>query len=304
VGKLLELKQRIRAVESIQVVTRTLATVAAAKLSRTRRRAAGMRAYAQSIRTMLYHQQAHMARTGLGMGALSSLLRQREPVGSVAVLVITADRGMCGGYNLEACRCGLALWERNKAAGCAVKFVLKGSRGLGYYRKHKADIVHHEGWWRGGFRPQDVERLLGVLLGLYRTGAADAVYTVYTEFHSPIHRVPRAIRMLPVETPAGGPAERIDKWHHEPAFRDLLDELLAMYLRVQLCDVLLESYASEHGARMITMQEAAERAGRMLQEYRVKQHRLRREEITIDLLQTLFASRAAEEASLMPARRV
>jgi F-type H+-transporting ATPase subunit gamma len=298
VGKLLELRQRIKAVENIQAVTRTLATVAAAKLSRTRNRAAGMRAYARSVRDMLHHQQTYLARARLE--PFAPLLEQREPQNRVALLVITADRGMCGGYNLEATRAALAFWERGQRAGHRVTFILKGKRGVGYFKRRRAEIVHHEGWWREGVRAQDVERLLGVILNLYRSGAADAVYAIYTEFYSPIHRRARAVRLLPVEAPAAGDSVSagapIEKWHHEPAFQELIEELVAVYLRVQLYDVLLESYASEQGARMITMQEATERADKTLQEYRVQHHRLRREAITIDLLQTLFASKAVEEA--------
>jgi F-type H+-transporting ATPase subunit gamma len=297
-GKLLELRQKIRAVENIQTVTRTLATVAAAKLSRTRRRAAGMRTYAQSVRELLAHQQVHLARAGLRPAAVSTLLRQREPVRNVALLVITADRGMCGGYNLEACRCALEFWERSRRAGQRMTFVVRGKRGAAYFARRKAEIWHRESWPRAGAGARDVERLLTVLVDLYRSGKADAVYAVYTEFFSPIRRRPRVVRMLPVEIPAAlrdaAPGEPLARWHYEPAWREVIDELLAVYLRVQLYDVLLESYASEQGARMITMEEATERAGKTLQGYRVQHHRLRREAITIDLLQTLFASRAAE----------
>jgi F0F1-type ATP synthase gamma subunit len=84
----------------------------------------------------------------------------------------------------------------------------------------------------------------------------------------------------------------------------MLEELLAVYLRVQLHDVLLASYASEQGARMITMEEATERSEKALQEYRVQHNRLRREAITTDLLGALFASRAAGEAAVPPAARI
>ena len=116
-GKLQELRQRIHSVEGIQVVTRTLATVAAAKLSRTRRRAAGLRQYARRVREMVLHQQLYSARTGLDLGDLSTLLRPRPPTGRIAVLIIAGDRGMCGGYNLEACRFALDFCEGLKAAG-------------------------------------------------------------------------------------------------------------------------------------------------------------------------------------------
>jgi F-type H+-transporting ATPase subunit gamma len=305
-SKLLELRQKIGAVENIQTITRTLATVAAAKLSRTRRRAAGMRVYAQRIREMVSRQQASLARRGLDPGALSSLLQERQPIRRVALLVVAADRGMCGGYNLEVCRHGLEFWERCRKAGREVAFVLKGSRGAGFFRRRRAHVLHQESWRRGALQGEDVERLLVRLLNFYRSGQVDAVYAVYTEFHSPIHRRPRVVRILPVELPGGAdaaiPQEAGAPWSYEPDLATLIDELLTVYLRVQLTDVLLESYASEQGARMITMEEASERAERSLQEYRVQYNRLRREMITIDLLGTLFASRAVEETGGAPAR--
>jgi F-type H+-transporting ATPase subunit gamma len=304
-GKLLELKQKIGAVENIQTITRTLATVAAAKLGRTRRRAAGMRSYAQRIREMVLHQQASLARRGSSLGALSSLLRERTPIRRVALLVISSDRGMCGGYNLEVCRHGLEFWDRSRKAGQQVAFVLKGARGARFFQRRKAVVLHQETWPRGAIRGIDVERLLGLLLGLFRSGQVDAVHAAYTEFHSPIHRQPRLIRLLPIEFPAGTemrPEGTDAPWSYEPSPRELIDELLTVYLKVQLTDALLESYASEQGARMITMEEATERAEKSLQEYRVQHHRLRREMITTDLLGTLYASRAIEQTSGAPAR--
>lgn len=304
-GKLLELKQRIRAVENIRTVTRTLATVAAARLSRTRRRAAGLRLYARGVRELLVHQQDYLTRQRISLGTLSTLLQPREPVRNVTVLLVAADRGMCGGYNLEVCRYALEFWERLRKQGRHVTFVAKGRRGARYLTRRHAEVVHQEPWGREGVRSEDVERILGVLLNRFRSGEADAVYVVSTEFHSPIHRRPRAIRLLPADLPAGQDTDRrlkvVEHWAYEPGLRELIDELLEVYLRVQVSDVLLESYASEHGARMITMEEATERADRALQGYRVQHNRLRREAITTDLLGALFAARAAE-ASGPPAR--
>jgi F-type H+-transporting ATPase subunit gamma len=305
-GKLLELKQRIRAVENIRTVTRTLATVAAARLSRTRRRAAGLRLYAQGVRELLFHQQEYLTRQGIRLGALSTLLKPREPVRNVTVLLVAADRGMCGGYNLEICRFGLGFWEQLRKRGCRVAFVVKGRKGARYFARRQAEVVHQEAWGREGVRTEDVERILGVLLDRYRSGEADAVYAVSTEFHSPIQRRPRAVRLLPAELPAerdpGLQREPVERWAYEPGLRELIDELLEVYLRVQVADVLLESYASEHGARMLTMEEATERADRALQGYRVQHNRLRREAITTDLLGALFAARAGEASGAAPAR--
>jgi F-type H+-transporting ATPase subunit gamma len=304
VAKVIELRQRIKTVEIIKTVTRILATVSAAKLSRTRHRAAGMRDYTQNIRAILYDQQVYMASTGLSFGAFSSLLKETEPVKNIALLVITADRGMCGGYNLAVCRLALDFWERRGKADQKVKFIIKGKKGAAYFKKHNAEIIHKENWRRKGVKAEDVERLLKFLLTLYLSGEADEVYAVYTQFYSPVHRRPQVVRMLPVglHLKEERPAEKIERWYYEPSFRETIGELLAIYLRVQLFDVLLESYASEQGARMITMEEAAERADKTLLECRVQYNRLRREVITTELLGVLFASKVTEETGVTPGR--
>jgi F-type H+-transporting ATPase subunit gamma len=296
-GKLTEVRDRIRAVENIQRITRTLATVAAARLSRARRRAAGMREYAARFREVLLRQQAHLARVGLEIERYSDLLTPRDSVRTVAVLVVTADRGMCGGYNLEVCRLTSAFQEQAVKAGRRVRFVVIGRKGYRFLAKRHADILHREGWSREGVSATVVERLLKVLLDLFRTGGVDEVHAVYTEFHTALRREPRIRRLLPiqVEQPVDAVTTgSVERWHYEPAFRDVLDELMSVHLRVQLTGLLIESHASEQGARMITMEEASERADKALQAYRVQHNRLRREAITMDLLGALFAARAIE----------
>ena len=301
--KLLELKQRMRSVQNIETITRTLSTVAAAKLSGSRRRAAGLREYARKMEDILDDQQAYLARKGVSIGSLSPLLLERAAVHTVAVLVVTADRGMCGNYNLAACRLALDAWEKRKKAAQQNLFLMKGRKGERYFRRRNAEIAYAEGWRREGIRPDEVEKFLSLLLDLFLNGAVDEVYAVYTQFYSPIRRVPKIKRLLPITLEHGeGGRTAVDKWYYEPSFRELFDELLSIYLRLQLYDVFLESYASEQGARMITMEEATERANKTLWECRVQYNRLRRESITIDLLGVLFASKVVEEVRSTPGK--
>jgi F-type H+-transporting ATPase subunit gamma len=307
-SKLTELRDRIRAVENIQRITRTLATVSAARLSRTRRRAAGMREYADRFRAVLDRQQAYLARAGLEILKYSDLLRPRSPVRSVAIIVITADRGMCGGYNVEVCRLASKLWTECSSAGARVQFIAIGRKGIKFLTKRHAEIVHRETWRREGLSATALEELLRLLLQLYRSGEVDAVDAVYTEFHSALRRQARVRRIVPVhvESIVGDADQRgaPQRWHYEPAFREIIDELVTVHLRVQLFGVLLESHASEQGARMITMEEASERADKALQQHRVQHNRLRRESITTELLSALYASRAIEESSTAAPGRV
>ena len=299
--KLLELKQRMKSVENIETIARTLATVSAAKLSGSRRRAAGLREYTRKMEEILGHQKAYMEGKGVSIGSLSPLLTERDTVHNVAVLVVTADRGMCGNYNLAACRLAMKFWEQRKKSGQNTVFLVKGRKGERYFRKRSAAIVYSAGWRRKGVLPEEVEKVLSLLLDQYLSRAVDEVYAVYTQFYSPIRRLTKIKRMLPITLELHGQGgSAINKWYYEPSFRDIVDELLAIYLRVQLYDVLLESYSSEQGARMITMEEATERANKTLWECRGMHNRLRRESITLDLLSALYASKVVEEVKSTP----
>ena len=301
--RLLELMQRMKSVENIETITRTLATVSAAKLSWSRRRAAGLREYAMKMEEILSHQKAYLESKGAGIGSLSPLLTERDTVHAVAMLVITADRGMCGNYNLAACRLAMKFWEQRKKAAQNTVFLMKGIKGERYFRKRGAAIVYSAGWRRKGVLPEEVEKFLSLLLEQYLSRAVDEVYVAYTQYYSPVRRLTKIKRMLPITLELHGQGGgTIEKWYYEPSFREIVDELLAIYLRVQLYDALMESYSSEQGARMITMEEATERAGKTLRECRGLYNRLRRESITMDLLGALYASKVVEDVKSTPGK--
>jgi F-type H+-transporting ATPase subunit gamma len=128
---------------------------------------------------------------------------------------------------------------------------------------------------------------------------ADEVWACYTAFHSTMRRDPVVVRLLPVqpeEFSPGGDESQPGEWNYEPAIEPCVRELLAAFVRLQVKDVLLESFASEQAARMVTMQEASERADRALASLRIHYNRLRRESITADLVGVLVAGRVRKEA--------
>ncbi len=294
--KLTELKQQIKTVQNIEVMARTMATVAAAKISKVRRRAAGMRTYTAAMRDMIRDQQAYLIRSGKNPESLSPLLVARPEPKKITVFLIAGDRGMCGNYNMAANHLCLEFIESRKAAGCEVSLVIKGRKGELFMRKRRVPVVHAEYWERAGVLAEEVERLLAMLTERFVSGEADEVHAVYTEFYSPIKRQPRMVKLLPMSKEANAGDGDVYRWFYEPSFEPIIDDLLYVYERAQLYDILVESFASEQGARMITMTEATERAEKTLKDCRMQYNRLRREVITIDLLSVLFASRVVEES--------
>jgi F-type H+-transporting ATPase subunit gamma len=197
--------------------------------------------------------------------------------------------------------------------GVAVRAVVKGLKGEAPVRRRTdADLVHVEGWSRAGVTEEDVTRLGDLLVEPFLAGEVQEVWTTYTEFHSPLLRTTRTQRLLPIGLGRieGVPAGAVDGdaawWSHEPEAREVLHALVEAFVLVQVEEVLLQSYASEQGARMITMEEATERADKTLQECHVQFNRLRRESITTDLLGSLFATslRQAEETPVAAGRGV
>lgn len=293
--KLIETRRRIEVVRSIQSIARTMATVASAKLSRTRERAAGMRTYTGTLREVIRRQEAYAAVRGVDLTAISPYLAPREHPARVLVMHLSGDRGMCGAYNLSINRLCVELIRELQARGLTVEVFAKGLRGAKYIPKRftNVEVVLTEGWARSG-PGEDVDRIYEYLSQAYLDGTYDEVWCTYTQFFTPLKRIPSTVRLLPLaaeDTAAARAEAEALRWFYEPGFEPVLNELLGMFVRLQIEDVLLESYASEMGARMITMEEATERAGKMLQELQVQCNRLRRESITTDLLGVLFASK-------------
>lgn len=311
--KLVEVKRRMRTIEDIRGVARTMATVASAKLSRTRQRAAGMRVYAERMRAILRRQQAYLATIGVPMEAVSPFFVTPRPR-RVLLVHLGGDRGMCGNYNVSINRLALDSvndWRNN---GLEVSVVTRGLKAEQYLRRKggELDILEAETWPRSGVTDEIVDALHGTVTDAFLEGIADEVWCTYTRFYTPVRREPTLVRLLPIAFEEMGSADeperilarphcddpQLQRWAYEPSFSSIIDELVRSFVRIQCEDVLLEAYASEQGARMITMEEATERAGKRLHECRVLHNRLRREFITTDLLSVLFAShvRKREEA--------
>jgi F-type H+-transporting ATPase subunit gamma len=302
--KLVEVRKRAATVKSIRSVASTMATVASAKLSRTRERAAGMRAYTERMRAMVRRQQASATSLGVDLVTLSPFLQPHPEVRRVLLLHVSGDRGMCGSYNSAIDRLAGAFVRERLDSGVEVKAIAKGLKGAKFLcRRTEATDVDAAGWPRAGVTAEELDALSERLSAAFLSGDADEVWCTYTRFYSPMRRYPTLVRLLPLtfEEDASAAAATgasplgVPRWFYEPDLATVVTELLGVFLRLQVEDVLLESYASEQGARMITMEEATERADRSLQELTVAYNRLRRELITSDLIGVLFASSLRED---------
>jgi len=296
--KLADVRKRMKSVAGIGEVCRTLATVASAKLAQTHDRARGARTYTATLRGMIARQQRAAQAAGIDPSSLSPLLAEKPEVRRIELVVIGADRGLCGGYNIAVGRAAREFALVQRARGVELSAIVKGRRAETYlHRATDVAIAEASGWTRAGVTAEEVDALLDRVTGEFLGDEVDEVWACYTAFLSSLRREPTVVRLLPVAPQAvSRGTDEPDRWFFEPDQKACVEELLRAFVRLQVEDVLLEAYASEQAARMVTMQEASERADRSLAELRVHYNRLRRESITADLVGVLVAGRVRGEA--------
>ncbi|MBI3946008.1 MAG: ATP synthase F1 subunit gamma [Armatimonadetes bacterium] len=272
-----DIRRRIRVVGNIQKITSAMEMVAAARLKRAQNRVAAARPYAEKMAEV-------MGNLSRAAGDLQHpLLEVREPR-RMAAVVVTADRGLCGSYNTNVMRRAAELLRAHADLERVVLPV--GRKGPGAFRR--------QGYMVGATFPlptrdvslADARGITAEVRRLFESGEVDVVYLVYTRFYSALRLQPTVQQLLPLQTPDAadaGAARASDEYLFEPEPERLLASLLPRYLDVQVFQALLESVASEHGARMAAMRSASDNAGEMIDRLTLSFNRARQAAITREI---------------------
>ena len=293
--KLVDLKNRMRSVENIKQTTDTMATVSAAKLARARRKALGLQKYAKKLRQMALLQ----TQTNIDPN-ISPLLQKSSKIKKVAIFVIASDIGMCGSFNGKICKKGHMFLDDLKEKNIEGYIWIKGTRGEKYFKKKtNYPILKVEPWVEGGgVSMDDTLDVINNMSDLFFNEGYDEIYCAYTKFLGPAKREPKVIKMLPLVFDIKSGAKKVTsmtQWIYEPNQNSILVELIPTYFKVQVFDILLESFASEQGARMMAMEEASERADKKLITMLREFNKIRKDLITLDLLGILSAAKVIEK---------
>lgn len=299
-----EVTNQISSVKNIRQITRAMEMVAAARLRRAEMRIADLRPYAQTMR-----QLTQRAAAEAGTLQQVPVLQEREDVNRVAILLITGDRGLAGAFNANIIREGLVLRDSLVAEGKQVVFYAVGRRGDGALTFRKQEIA---GSWTGFTdRPgyANAREIGEALVAAYIDGEVDRVEVVYNRYVSPLTQYVHRQRLLPVQQAEvvgqgaedeaaveleGEVAEAHSQslWEYEPEPEELLAELVPDYVNISLYRTLLESAASELGARMTAMRSAAENAETMIDDLTLEMNRVRQAEITQEILEVVGGAEA------------
>jgi F-type H+-transporting ATPase subunit gamma len=295
-----DVKQRIDSVKNIRKITRAMEMVAAARLRRAEQRIAALRPYAGAIRRMT-RQAAEAA--GSEISNLP-ILKQHENENRVAILLVTGDRGLAGAFNSQILRAGLRAASEHEGEGSDVVFYASGRRGVSSLGFRGREVA-------GGYtgftdRPSyaDARHIAQDLISAYVDDKIDRVEIFYNGYISPLVQEVRRETLLPLQEATileAGEEEHGDddrdrdgdgSGHHalveyEPGPEEILQRLVPDYVEISIYRALLESTASEHGARMTAMRNASENAGDIIKDLTLQMNRERQAEITQEILEVV-----------------
>jgi F-type H+-transporting ATPase subunit gamma len=295
-----DVKNRIASVQNIRKITRAMEMVAAARLRRAEQRIEHLRPYAGAIRRMT-RQAAEAA--GGEIGSLP-ILKQHESEQRVGLLLITADRGLAGAFNSQIVRAGLRAAAEYEEQGKDVVFSATGRRGVSSLTFRGREPL---GTWTGFTeRPAyaNAREVAEELMAAYVDGKLDRVEILYNGYVSPLVQEVRRETLLPLQEAtilegddrdqegADGESGHHALVEYEPDPADILERLVPDYVEISIFRALLESSASELGARMTAMRSASENAGEVIDELTLQMNRARQAEITQEIMEVVGGAEA------------
>ncbi|CAN5464556.1 F0F1 ATP synthase subunit gamma [soil metagenome] len=299
-----EVKNRISSIKNIHKITRAMEMVAAARLRRAEQRIEHMRPYAQAIRKMT--QQ--VAETAEGKVSRIELLEERENPKNIGVLLVTGDRGLAGSFNSQIIREGSRLGRELRADSKEVIFSAVGRRGVSTMGYRGEDLAGSYAGFTDRPAFADAREISRDLTTAYRDGEVDRVDLIYNRYVSPLTQYVRRQTLLPLQQAEvfgeGIPVEEDDvdeelaeahrraEWIYEPDADKLLPMLFEEYVDLSVYRALLESSASELGARMTAMRSASENANDMIDNLTLEMNRVRQSEITQQILEVVAGAEA------------
>lgn len=291
-ASLKEVRNRIVSVTSTQQITKAMKMVAAAKLRRAQDNIIQMRPYAQKLGDMLATVSAGAE------SASNSPLKKARPVEKVLMIIVTSDRGLCGAFNsniLKATMSRINTAYSTQAAKGNVEILAIGKKGAeGMTRRgFKVNTKYADLFSRLSF--VGVKAAAEEVMDAYTNGEYDAVELVYNEFKNVATQIIRTESYLPIAADStSGKNEKVNSVNYifEPKEEEILDELIPKSLKIQLYRAVLESNASEHGARMSTMDKATENAQELIKELKLVYNRTRQAAITKEILEIVGGAEA------------
>ncbi len=290
-GQLKEVRNRIKSVQSTQQITKAMKMVSAAKLRRAQDAITQMRPYAQKLQEMLSNIVSNTE------GDMSIKLAEERAVEKVLLIVITSDRGLCGGYNANLIKLAKQTIadkyaDQQKKGNVTIWNI--GKKGYESLLKagYKADATYKDIFLNLSF--ENVQAAAQAAMKAFENKEFDAVEIIYSEFKNAATQRYTAEQFLPIPKVANTGATKKSDFIFEPAKEELIAELMPKILNTQLYKAVLDCNASEHGARMTAMDKASENANELLKTLKISYNRARQAAITTELTEIVSGAAALQ----------
>ena len=288
-GALKEVRNRIKSVQSTQQITKAMKMVSAAKLRRAQDAITQMRPYAQKLQEMLSNIVSNSD------GDVSLALTSVRPVEKVLIIIVTSDRGLCGGYNSNLIKLAKLTAAEKYPAQLArgnVRFLPIGKKGYEFFTKNGFKTI--DTYWGifAGLNFEKVQAAAKNAMDLFANKEVDAVELVYSEFKNAGTQRFIAEPFLPVQKIARVAGQKKADFIYEPDKAALIAELMPKILNTQLFKAVLDANASEHGARMTAMDKASDNANELLKDLKISYNRARQAAITTELTEIVSGAAA------------
>jgi F-type H+-transporting ATPase subunit gamma len=278
------IRKRITSIRNTQQITKAMKMVSAAKLRRAQEAALMARPYADKMNDILANLSARVSR------AAHPLLTAREEK-RIELVLVTSDRGLCGGYNANLIRAAEA-FIRRQDGGKEILPALVGRKGADYYRRRRGETGERYLNFLSTPPEELAVAIAAKLINRFVDGETDAVYLLYSHFRSALSQVPTLEKILPVALSENQEPEQLTEYLYEPGAEELLSSLLPKITEIKIQRALLEATASEHGARMTAMDSATTNASKMMGSLTLQMNRARQASITRELMEIVGTAEA------------
>jgi F-type H+-transporting ATPase subunit gamma len=274
-----EIRTKIKSVQNTRKITKAMEMVAASKMRKAQDRMRAARPYSEKIRRLAANlSQANNTEYH------HPFLAKREPVKRVGLIVVTTDKGLCGGLNTNVLRMSLSQMRQWEAQGVGeIRVTAIGNKGLGFMQRLGAKVVSHV--VHLGDTPH-LEKLIGpikVMVDAFHNDEIDVIYLAYTKFINTMKQEPVIEQLLPLTGERLGTPEGSWEYLYEPEARVVIDEMLVRYTEALIYQAVAENMASEQSARMVAMKSATDNAGNVIKELQLIYNKARQAAITKEI---------------------
>jgi F-type H+-transporting ATPase subunit gamma len=286
-----DIQNKIAAVKKTKQITRAMNMVAASKLRSTQTKMENFEPYAHKFAEVLGNLSSRIDRD------VHPLLTRKETVSRLELLHFTADRGLCGSFNMNLILHGEKWFKEQTEKGMACKMTVVGKKGRDFFRKVGRDIIRDYTNIYGAVDISFVNKMTSEFIARFLAGEVDEVYVIYSRFVSVAKQVPTVLKLLPIEPPRVEESQETQvEYLYEPSADALLIELLPKHISIQILNAFLQQETSEHAARMAAMDNATKNCSDMISHLTLVFNKARQAAITAELMDIVGGAEALRNA--------